>query len=334
MRTLVTGSNGFIGAHLVERLSARNDQVRCLVLDGEPLHRLKDLGVEIFVGDICQIDTLHEAVKGVDNIYHLAGVKNSWEEDTYFRVNFQGTKNIVEAVLGMNGNLKRFILVSSQAAAGPSPDGSPITEDDYCYPLSYYGKSKLAAEEYLLNMANEIPFTILRPSPVYGSNSSGVSIIGLLIWGARWGVVPQIYDDGPHIMTLHIQDMVEALMLAGEHENGVGQVYFITSERTYSWQEMSELAFRAYNKKRGLTFPMPKSLIRGVGGIIKSYRRLLSKPYGFIDDLINQMLQRYWVCSGDKARRHLGFVPRISLEKGLEEAVQWYRHRRKHADSN
>src|SRR2546423_12753811 len=109
MAVLVTGAEGFLGSFLVEELLSRNHQVRCLVLPGEPLRWLKDLPVEIRYGNVCQSDTLERVVGGVDCIYHLAGVKTAWDEATYFRVNFHGTKNLLEAAGRRNPQLKRFI---------------------------------------------------------------------------------------------------------------------------------------------------------------------------------------------------------------------------------
>jgi len=127
--------------------------------------------------------------------------------------------------------------------------------------------------------------------------------------------------------TIHVSDMVEALTLVGEHENAVGQIYYITSEPPYSWQEIIRFGFQAWNKK-GLTIPIPRVCLEAGGKVIKAYRWLLRRPYETINEYIDQMLPMYYVCSGEKAKRELGFVSRISLEKGIEETVQWFRQHR------
>ncbi len=328
MKVLITGGNGFIGSYLVQTLLDQHYQVRCLLLEGDqPLRGLEKLPVEIVYGDICKPETLGPAMKGVDYIIHLAAIKNAWDEETYMRINCGGTKNILEAALESNGNLKRFLFVSTQAAAGPSPDGHPLTEDDPARPLSLYGTSKLAAEQYLQSHEPKVPFTILRPSAIYGPFIFNMSITAMMLWITRWRVAPNIHSQGQLMHMLHINDMVRGLVTAMEKEEGLGQTYFITTPRIYNWREVVKIAFDLRGKK-GLIFPLPKILIKSGAGIVKATRRLRGKPVTLIDDLITQMLHPYWVCSGEKAKRELGFEATISLEDGLSDTIDWFDHQR------
>ena len=324
MKILVTGGNGFIGYHLIKELLQQNHQVRCLVLESEPVRDIKHLPVEIATGDVCDAESLKPAVKDVDIVYHLAGIKNAWEEETFFRVNYGGTKTLFETALSNSNRLKRFVFMSTQAAAGPSEDGHPITEDEACNPLGSYGKSKLAGEEYLLKNVDKAPVTILRPASVNGSYNRGNSVIGLIIRTTRWGFAPSIYSSGPYMNMIHVSDAVEALKIAAVHDNAIGQIYFIASREPCSWQDIIRLTFQAWDKK-GLTIPLPPALLRAGGSLIKGYRRLLRRPYKTIDEYVTQMLPMYYVCSGEKAERELGFVARVSLEKGIDDSVQWFR---------
>jgi nucleoside-diphosphate-sugar epimerase len=325
MKVLVTGANGFIGSFLVQALLHRNYQARCFVLSGEPLQWLKDLNVDICYGDICHLETLYEAVAGVDYIYHLAAVKTVWDEATYFRVNFQGTKNLLDAALQKNHNLRRFVYVSSQAAAGPSLNGHPITEDDACHPVTAYGKSKRAAEEYVQSRGSAVPFTILRPSLVYGPRN--VETV-LLYEITKWGVIPQIRHHDQYLNLIHVRDVVEGILRAAEHEPARGQTYFITSQQPYTWQEIIKRAFRIRNKNVWMP-AIPWAGVKLAAGVVKSYRKLTGQPFGLIDDKMNEISEKYWVCSGQKARRELGFEPHISLDEGLKETLRWYEERRR-----
>jgi nucleoside-diphosphate-sugar epimerase len=320
MKALVTGANGFIGSFLVQELLNRNYQVRCFVLKGELSQWLEGLEVEIFYGDICQIDTLYEAVEDADYIYHLAGIKTIWDEATYFRINFQGTKNILDAARQQNRDLNRFVYVSSQAAAGPSFDGHPITEDEPCHPLTSYGKSKRAAEEYLQTRRHEIPITILRPSLVYGPRNRETE---LLYEVTKWGLMFKIRHHDQYLNLIHVRDAVDGIIRAAEHERAGGQIYFITSEEQYTWQELAERSFNMRNKK-GWTIPIPWGGVKFAAGMIKSYRKLTGQPCSLIDDKMNEMRHKHWVCSGQKAKRELGFEPKISLAEGIQETLQWY----------
>jgi nucleoside-diphosphate-sugar epimerase len=320
MTVLVTGGDGFIGSFLVEELVARGNKVRCLVLEGKPLQHLRPGLAEICYGDICRPETLEDAVKGVESIYHLAGVKTAWDDATYFRVNYEGTKNLLGALLQGHQRIGRFLHVSSQAAAGPSPDGHPITENDTCHPLTSYGKSKRSAEEYLLTNNHRVPITIVRPTLVYGPRSVEIELLFAIM---KWGLMPLIRKHKQVINLLYVRDVVEGIILAAEHEQASGQIYFITSQDRYTWQEIFEQSLRLQNRNVRL-MPIPWAAIKLAAGMIKSYRRVRGLPSNLIDDKMNELLEQHWVCSGQKARRDLGFDAKTSLQKGLEETIRWY----------
>lgn len=320
MTVLVTGGDGFIGSFLVEELVARRNKVRCLVSDSKPLQHLRPGLAEICYGDICRPETLRDAVKEVKSVYHLAGVKNAWDEATYFRVNYEGTKNLLGALLQEHQGIGRFVHVSSQAAAGPSPDGHPITEDDTCHPLTSYGKSKRAAEEYLLAFSHKVPITILRPTLVYGPRSVETDLLFAIM---KWGLMPLIRHHKQNINLMYVGDVVEGIILAAEHEQASGQIYFIASQDQYTWREIFEQCLRLQKRTIRL-IPIPWTAVKLGAGVITSYRRVRGLPCKLIDDKMKELLQQHWVCSGQKAKRDLGFDPKTSLRKGLEETIRSY----------
>ena len=168
MKALITGSNGFIGSHLAERLLNHDYQVKCLVRKTSNLRWIKDLPVEVVYGDIADLNSLLPSVAGVDYVFHLSGALRANNENEFYRINQGGTKNLLEACRQQNPNLKRFVCVSTQAAAGPSIDGIPLTESDDPHPISIYGKSKQLGEQVVLEFQKFFPVTIIRPPIVYG----------------------------------------------------------------------------------------------------------------------------------------------------------------------
>ena len=174
MKALVTGGTGFIGSHLTEVLIRKGVQVRCLLRKTSDFKWLKDLPIEFIPGDCNDKTSLEEAVRSVDWVFHLAGVTKAIEEETYFEVNGLGTENLIHACLENNPRLQKFIYISSQAAAGPSINGSNKKESDPCEPVSFYGRSKRMGEESVLAHALELPAFILRPSAVYGPRDKDV----------------------------------------------------------------------------------------------------------------------------------------------------------------
>jgi nucleoside-diphosphate-sugar epimerase len=154
LKALVTGGTGFIGSHLTEALIRKGVHVRCLLRKTSDLKWLKGLPVEFVSGDCNDKTSLKEAVRGVNWVFHLAGTTKAIKKETYFEVNGFGTENLIQACLENNPRLQKFIYISSQAAAGPSKNGSDKKELDSCEPVSFYGRSKRPGEESVLARAH------------------------------------------------------------------------------------------------------------------------------------------------------------------------------------
>src|SRR3989344_2100082 len=145
MKILVTGATGFIGSHLAERLVKDRHRVRALVREkatkdnpepkNDAVELLKRLKVEIAYGDLLDIKSLEKAVKNIDVIFHLAAIARPMAipDELYFKVNEQGTKNLLEAC--KNKKLKKIIIMSSISAVGPTRDDNPVNEDTPCRPV-------------------------------------------------------------------------------------------------------------------------------------------------------------------------------------------------------
>lgn len=173
-KALVTGANGFVGSHLVEALLHRGYRVRCLVRKTSNLRWLSGLNVEYVYCDIAEKDSLRDAVRGVDFVFHCAGLTKARNREEYFKANAEGTKNLVEVCLKHNPELKRFVYVSSQAAVGPGSDEKPLNEEAPCRPVTHYGESKLEGEKIVLAYVSRLPITIVRPPAVYGPRDTDI----------------------------------------------------------------------------------------------------------------------------------------------------------------
>ena len=168
MKTLVTGATGFIGSHLVEELLKGGHRVTCLVRKTSNLQWINGLNVRLIYGDCTIKESLLNAVADFDYIFHLAGLTKAANERDFFSANALGTENLVSAVIEKNPDTKRFVYLSSLAAAGPSCDGTPAKEAGEPKPVSAYGRSKLEGERIVMRHKNTIPVTVIRPPAVYG----------------------------------------------------------------------------------------------------------------------------------------------------------------------
>ena len=158
----MTGATGFIGSHLVENLLERGVHVRCLIRKTSDLKWLRKLPIELVHGDCGDKASLREAVRGVDQVFHVAGVTKAINERTYFEVNALGTENLIHACLEHNTRLQKLVYISSQAAAGPCRNGGKKRESDLCEPVSPYGRSKRMGEEVAIAHSHELPLLILE----------------------------------------------------------------------------------------------------------------------------------------------------------------------------
>ena len=167
VRVAVTGGSGFIGAHLVAALAARGDQVRCLLRPSSDGSLLPAEVEPVVTADLGAASGLERLVRGCDAVVHLAGLTRSWTPRELYRVNRDGTAALCAAVAGVHPAVRQLILVSSQAAVGPSNRGRPRREEDPPAPVTAYGRSKLAAER-VRQRHPELPITVIRPPAVYG----------------------------------------------------------------------------------------------------------------------------------------------------------------------
>lgn len=323
-KVLITGSNGFIGSHLVEHLLQHGYRLHCLVRPTSDLRWIQHLPVELVFGSITDFDSLLAAVNDVDYVYHLGGTLRSRDKTAYFKVNVEGTKNILEACRQQQAHLTRFIYVSSQAAAGPSVNGKPLTEDEPPRPVSLYGQSKLQAEQLVLQYRDCFPVTIVRPPAVFGPRDDDLLTIFKLI---KWGLKPIVGMDEKRFSLIYVHDLVRGIRLAGEHPQAENEIFFLANSLAYSWLEIEDAIARTM-RQRTITIRLPELGVDFVANLNEQLCRILKKDPILNRDKVLEMKQRGWQVDSTKAERKLGFVAKYTLEQGLAETYRWYRDQR------
>jgi nucleoside-diphosphate-sugar epimerase len=316
---LVTGGTGFIGSHLVESLLQDGWKIRCLIRETSSRRFLGHNEIEFAIGTLDDKTSLINSLKDVSTVFHLAGKINGKNREDFFKTNQQGTRNLLEAVRQSKVDLDHFILVSSLAAAGPSPDGHLLNENEIPRPVNFYGESKLAAEQEAKRFSNYFPITILRPPAVYGPrDTETLQLIKLAGYGLRFipGGEKNIFS------TIHVTDLVSALLLASNRNDRQLRIYFIGDGKEYHWKEAYSIIRESLGKN---TFAIPLPW-RPTLTTIKMLARFFPRSAaGFYLDKINELDHNYWVCSINKAQDELGFKPQYDLKQGLQETIRWYR---------
>jgi nucleoside-diphosphate-sugar epimerase len=272
-------------------------------------------------GDCNDKASLGEAVKGVDQVFHLAGVTKAIEEKTYFEVNALGTENLIHACLENNPRLKIFIYLSSQAAAGPCQNGGKKKESDLCEPVSAYGHSKRMGEEFALAHSHEIPLLILRPSAVYGPRDRDIYAFFKLLTKR---IKPCLSGQDQHISLCYVQDIIQAILLAAEAQESSGELFFLSDGHDYRLEEIGDIFAQAM----GITpvcIRLPEWMIFGIASFSEYLSKLSGKPPLLNKGKVEEMIQKNWVCDITKAKILLGFEPQFKLLQGAKLTFEWYR---------
>ncbi|MEK6699038.1 MAG: NAD-dependent epimerase/dehydratase family protein [Nitrospirota bacterium] len=320
-RVLITGGTGFVGSHLAELLLRKGYRVTCLVRDTARLRWLTGRGVNIVRGDCSDPASLVAAVKDVSVVFHAAGLTKARRPREYYEVNHLGTRNLLEACNSYNPGIGKFILVSSLAAAGPSPDGKPVRDIDAPRPVSDYGKSKLLAEGEALGYKDRFPVVILRPSAVYGPRDG--DLYELFRYAVK-GLTLEISGGDRFINPCYVEDLAEAMLLSAQREAPSGSIYFVSEKRTYSWAEfgrtlLSTGGVHARNIKIPYWAAYGVALLTELGGLLSGKAPITNRQK------VKEAVQKYWICDVEKIERDLGFRAAYPLERGLTATWRWYR---------
>ena len=310
---LVTGGTGFIGSHLLEKLSALGEPARCL-LRRKARPRGLPAGIEAAYGDLIGGEGVEEAVRGADTVIHLAGVTKALAARDYYAGNVRATETLARALAGRD---VRLVHVSTLAAIGPSGDGTPVDEDAQPRPLTHYGKSKLEAERTVRALAPDA--VIVRPPVVYGPRDTDV--FGMLKSISK-GWMLEIGGGERWFSVIYVGDLVEGLLAA---RRGVpGRAYFLAHPQPVSWSELGAAAARIMARRpRVVRVPPGVAYAVGLGAEVWSQ---ITRKSGIISrEKVAEARCRWWICDTRRAAAELGFEARTPLNAGLAETLAWYK---------
>ena len=322
MNVCVTGATGFLGGYLVSDLISRGARVSALVRTTSDTAKLERAGVEVVRGSLADRSALERAMRGVDVVYHLAALtsRTAPSKQDCYQTNVVATDLVAQTVLDLG--ITRMVFCSTAAVYGVIDD-PPVDEQSRTKRDSPYAETKLVAEQRLLSAyrAQGLPIVIARFPGVLGYGSP--SFIGLFLAIAAGGF-RVIGPGNNHTHISHVKDVVQGLRLCGETAGINGRIYNLASEHPVTVNE----------------------LVTGIAhelGVTLSSVRLPRLPYQMFH-AANCMLYRvcgrelpraskYELFLSDKvmsiarARKELGFNPKISLREGLRDAIAWHRER-------
>jgi nucleoside-diphosphate-sugar epimerase len=322
LKALVTGATGFVGSHMAELLVEKGWEVVCPVRDMSNLRNLS--GIQARAIPLADVGSEVGENQGFDYVIHLAGATRARDYRGYNEANVESTRRLLELFSNpvTNSNLKRFVLIGSQAACGPSPDdGTPVTEADPLCPISLYGRSKLEAEEVALSFTDRVPVTIIRPPTVFGPRDTDV--LGVFKC-TRYRLAPCLAGPDRMISIIYVEDLVAGILTAALASRSRGEVYFLANPKPVVWREfVLQVARIAGCRSITLRVPLLAMRLAAVAGDLLG--KVRKTPPLFRSEKLEEMKQIAWVCSTEKAYRHLRWRPGTPLSAAIEKTLGWYR---------
>jgi dihydroflavonol-4-reductase len=319
---LVTGATGFIGANVVRTLLEAGSTVRVLARSSSNTHNLDNLPIEMVYGDLLDVPSLRNALKGCHTLYHVAAHYTLWTPDpkTLYAINVDGTTNLLQTALDFG--LQKVVYTSSVATIGLPSDGQAGDETMFL-PLSqaigHYKRSKVLAEQRAVAFCQQgLPVVIVNPSAPIGPWDVKPTPTGKIILDFLHRKMPAYLDTGLNLVD--VRDVAQGHLLAAQ-QGKIGERYILGC-RNMTLQDILQALAQMSN------LPAPKIRIPyGVaitaGYISESLSRLTRKPPRVPLSGV-RMARHPMYFSAQKAIRELG-LPQSPIEQALQVAVQWYR---------
>lgn len=323
MKYLITGATGFVGPHLIRKLISAGHSCRCLVREVSRQKTSDEKGVEWVEGDITDGSSLKGIGAGMDGLFHMAtlGHMSNYRvpDEMFERVNVQGTRHIMEEAL--RAEIPRVVHCSTVAAMGICRE-VPADEMTECNPHHPYGQSKLKAEQTVQHLVSSggLPARIIRFSMVYGPGDW--RDILKLTRMAKKGLFPKVGSKPKLTPLIHVDDATDGLVLAMD-KGRVGETYLITNNRSEPFDQIRKALLKGLGVFRPPLY-VPEWVALSAAALTEKIFTLAGKAPPVTRKNIESTLTDR-VFSIEKARRELGFDPRVDPEQGLMETVQWYR---------
>lgn len=302
---LVTGATGFIGSHLSRRLLEEGAEVHVLLRKGANQFRIRDLIEDLTVwhGDLRDYSSICSCVRisRPQIILHLAALRDVTRDpeliEPMIDINIKGTINLLRGVMKEKVTLESFVNTGSSEEYGDGP--VPFNEDQREIPVSPYSASKVAATYFcrMIHKSMGLPIVILRPLLTYGPNQDDDMFVPALIQYCLRKKDFQMTAGDQTREFNYVDDIVDAYLLAATNPNAIGELINIGNGIEYSIKEVAE------------------KIVHMMGNPIQLFLGALPKRAGETNHF----------CSNEKARKLLGWSPKIDLNEGLQRTITWYK---------
>ncbi len=324
MKILVTGASGFIGSFIVEEALRLGFDTWAAVRHSSSRAYLQDPRIHFIELDFSSERLLTEQLRNhsFDYIVHAAGVTKCLDKADFRRINTEGTRHLVSAVMALQMPVRRFVFISSLSVMGAVREAKPyhdILDSDTPCPNTAYGQSKLEAEAWLATLP-DFPFVVLRPTGVYGPREKDYFLQFKSIKNHTDFAVGRQQQD---ITFVYVSDVVQAVFLALE-KGRTGAHYFLSDGAVYRSADFSNLIHEALGRPWRFRATVPIWLLRLVTTCGEWLGHCTGRMTALNNDKFNILRQRNWRCDIAPAVRELGYRPKVQLAEGVRRCVEWY----------
>jgi nucleoside-diphosphate-sugar epimerase len=307
MRVAVTGATGFVGSHVIRKLTAGGHQVRILARRMPIMALTPGKPLEVVLGDLDDQPALRRLAEGIDALIHVAGVVKARHATEFHSVNVGGTRNVAAALAGASPDL-RVIHVSSLAAREPG--------------LSPYCASKRGGEAAIAMLPNPARLTILRPPAVYGP---GDSEIFPLFKAAALGLCTYPAARRSRVSLIHGVDLAAAIVAAME-ASLPDPIYELDDGHPggYAWAEIGAALSAALNRPVRM-IRVPRPAVAAIAAGAEVHRRVAGSLTALSLAKVPELYHRDWAAQGPRLEAETGWKPAFGITKGFADTLAWYR---------
>jgi nucleoside-diphosphate-sugar epimerase len=322
MKCLVTGGTGFTGKALCLRLLKEGHKVVSLdYKEGVKTSELRNAGAEVVIGSVTDRDVVDRCVRGAEVVYHLAAAFRELNvpNEYYREVNAGGTRNVLEAAKARGA---RKVIYCSTCGIHGNVERPPAAETAPIHPADYYQQTKYEGETVTAEFARQgMKTVVMRPAAIYGPGDP--ERFFMIFRRVAKGRFPMFGSGRTLYHPLYIDNLVDAFLLATPEGKGEGQTYLIADERYYPIEEIVREVAKALGVE--VVIPhYPAWPVVAVGHVCEK----VCKPFRVTPPIFPRRVDWYRQNRAfdiGKAKRELGYQPRVGLEEGLRLTAEWYR---------
>jgi len=337
---VVTGAGGWLGRRLVDTLVhgladhpalAEADgaiRIRAFDLPGADVGRLRALSerIEPVEGDLRRPEDCARLFAGTERsvVFHIAGVIHPAKVDDFYRINVDGTKNLLAAAEAAGA--RRAVVMSSNSPIGVNPRRDHVFDERSPYhPYMNYGRSKMLMEMAVRERRGQstLESVLVRAPWFYGPWQPPRQTLFFTM--IRDGQVPIVGDGGNRRSMAYLDNLCQGLMLAAITPAADRQVYLIADERPYTMNEIVDTVERLLEKEFGQTVAHKRMRLPGLAGDVAQIADATLQSLGIYQQKIHVLseMNKTIACDVSRAQAELGYRPAVALEEGMRRSIRW-----------